>query len=347
MRFSHKIVVVSALLLGLTVGLLSLQQQLIVKSEVEALVQGSLKEMVNGVRNTIVAEMSNKKALAQAMTETINLRPNDRGYVKDLLEQPKLKSSFLAIGLGYEADGVVVENDDGWQPGPDYDPRKRPWFVDAKSARKLIVTAPYVDVSTKKTIISIGTPVFDGNKFVGGMFYDLELGGLSRLVNSVNLFDAGYLFLVTGKGAVIAHPDAASNGKQFAEVLSGAKLQEGLQHLDIDGQPHLVSVTHEKSENWYIVAVIDESKAFATLAKLRNNSLLFGVIGVLISIVVMTLLIKTLLKPLAELNEAIKDVASGQGDLTKRIVPSSTPSLPNWPMTSTNLRRIYSSVLPS
>ncbi|WP_140417594.1 M1 family aminopeptidase, partial [Vibrio cholerae] len=40
------------------------------------------------------------------------------------------------------------------------DPRKRPWYVDAKRERKLVVTEPYVDISTKKIIISIGTPVY-------------------------------------------------------------------------------------------------------------------------------------------------------------------------------------------
>lgn len=325
MRFSHKIVAMSSLLLALTVGLLSIQQLLTVRSEVEGLVKVSLKEMVAGVGNTISAELSNKKALAQSMTESIELNPNDRNYVKQLLEKPAIKNSFLAIGFGYESDAAVVENDDGWQPDASYDPRKRPWYVDSKRERKQIVTAPYVDVSTKKTIISIGNPVMNGSQFVGAMFYDLELGSLSELVNSVNIFDAGYLFLVTGQGQVIAHPSVANNGKSFTEVLPEASLKEGIQQTTINGVNSLVSVTHEGSQGWYVVAVVDESKAFSALAKLRNNALIFGVLGILISVIVMTLLIRALLRPLGELNAAIKDVATGEGDLTKRIAPSNTP----------------------
>ena len=325
MRFSQKIVAMSSLLLALTVGLLSVQQLFTVRSEVEGLVKVSLKEMVVGVGNTISAELSNKKAMAQSMTESIELNPDDRGYVKQLLEKPAIKNSFLAIGLGYESDAVVVENDDGWEPDASYDPRKRPWYVDAKRERTQIVTAPYVDVSTKQTIISIGNPVMNGNRFVGAMFYDLELGGLSDLVNSVNIFDAGYLFLVTDKGQVIAHPETESNGKPFADVLPSVTLKEGLQQAKVDGVDSLISVTREASQDWFVVAVVDEDKAFSALATLRTNAIVFGLLGILISVVVMTLLIRTLLRPLGELNAAIKDVATGEGDLTKRIAPSNTP----------------------
>lgn len=325
MRFSQKIVAMSSLLLALTVGLLSVQQLITVRTEVETIVKSSLKEMVAGVGSTISAEISNKKAQAQTMTESISLNPTDRDYVKQLLEQPSIKKSFLAVGLGYESDAVVVENDDGWAPDASYDPRVRPWYVGAKSEKKQIVTAPYVDVSTKQTIISIGNPVYDKRTFVGAMFYDLELGGLSELVNSINLFDAGYVFLVTEKGQVIAHPNPESNGQSVSNVLPNVSIKEGLQNVQVEGVQSLVGIASEASQGWYVVAVVDENKAYSALSTLRNNALIFGVLGILISIVVMTLLIRTLLRPLDDLNAAIQDVATGEGDLTKRIAMSNTP----------------------
>ena len=57
--------------------------------------------------------MESKKSLAQSMTEVIELDPQNRQLVKQILEKPELKGSFLAVGFGYEADGFVVENDDG------------------------------------------------------------------------------------------------------------------------------------------------------------------------------------------------------------------------------------------
>lgn len=319
MKFSQKIVAASSALLLVTVSLISIQQLSIVRSEIESLVTKSLSEMEAGVKNTIVSETESKKSLAQSMTEVIELDPLNRDYVKNILEKPKLKKSFLAIGLGYESDGKVVENDDGWEPSADYDPRKRPWFVDAKASKKLIVTAPYVDISTKNVIISIGTPIYDQGRFSGAMFYDMELTGLAELVNSINLFDAGYLFIVSGDGATIAHPDTKNNGEKLSTYLPQVTLKEGDQQIEIDGTRYLVSFTHIPSENWYIGAIVDESIAFNAIGVLRNSSIIYTLIGLVLSVIGLTLLIKVLMRPLGALNEAIQDVASGQGDLTKRL----------------------------
>ncbi|PXA74558.1 methyl-accepting chemotaxis protein [Vibrio sp. 11986-1-5] len=319
MKFSQKIVAASSALLLVIVVSLSVQQLTTVRSEVQALVHSSLKEMVAGVKNTISLDMGSKKGMAQTITETLELDPLNRQYVSNVLEKPALKGSFLSIGLGYESDGSMVENDDGWDPGSDYDPRRRPWYIGAKAQNSLVVTAPYADASTNTIIISIGTPVRHAGRFIGAMFYDLELTQLAEMVNRINLFDAGYMFIVTADGSTIAHPETQYNGQKLTTYLPDVQLKEGIQHVDINGQSHLVYFSRVASENWYVGAVVDESLAFVALTKLRNSSIIYTLIGVIVSIIGLTLLIKVLMRPLSVLNQAIKDVASGQGDLTQRL----------------------------
>ena len=325
MRFSQKIVAASSVLLLITIGLLSLQQLSTVRSQVESLVFSSLKEMVSGVKNTVSTDMVSKKAMAQATTEILQLDPENRTYVKNVIEQPKLKSQFLAIGFGYQSDGKTIENDDGWTPADDYDPRVRPWYKDAKEAGHLTVTEPYMDMSTKKMIISIGTPVKRDGQYVGSMFYDLELGKLTSLVNSVNLFNAGYLFLITSNGTTIAHPDAENNGKNLSTYLPGVKLEEGSQTVELNGKEYLIGLTKIPSENWYVGAVVDESIAFSAVSKLRNSSMIYAAVALVISIICLTLLIRVLMRPIGSLRDAIKDVASGHGDLTQRLDTDTDP----------------------
>lgn len=136
MRFSQKIVAASSLLLIVTILLLSLQQLRTVRSSFESLVYSSLQELVSGVKNSITTDMQAKEATAHSVTEIIQLDPNNRDYVKNVLETPTLKSGFVAVGLGYADDGAVIENDDSWEPTPDYDPRKRPWYIDVKNKGK-------------------------------------------------------------------------------------------------------------------------------------------------------------------------------------------------------------------
>ncbi|MDS1784073.1 methyl-accepting chemotaxis protein [Vibrio parahaemolyticus] len=319
MKFRHKVVTASSILLLITVSLLSTQQVMTIRSQTQEHINSSVKEILTSVSNTVQSEMNAKKDLARSITEIIELSPNDRTYVKDILEKPTPKSSFLAIGFGYESNGFVIENDDGWDAGPDYDPRQRPWFLAAKNKGDLVVTDPYVDASSKNVIISVGTPVKQNGQFLAGMFYDLELTTLSDLVNQVNLFDAGYLFLVTDDGTTIAHPQSKYNGEKLNSYLPQVDLNKATQHIEVDNNPYMVSLTHIPSENWYVGAIIDEAAAYSVVGELRNSAIIYSIIAVLASVIALTILIRTLMRPLDTLNTAIKDVASGKGDLTQRL----------------------------
>lgn len=319
MKFSQKIVAASSVLLLVTASLLSVQQVSTVRTEVTELINSSIKEMAEGVARSVANEMENRKTLAQSTTDILQLDPENRSYVKSILETNKLKSSFIAVGLGYENDGMVVENDDGWEPDASYDPRKRPWYIDAKQEGSLTITEPYVDASTKNTIISIGTPVFNQGNFIGATFYDINLGGLAEMINKINLFDAGKMFIVTADGMTIAHPDSEHNGDNISTYLPNVEIKEGAQTLEIDDKEYIVGFTYIEKENWYVGAFIDSEAAFSTVAKLRNSAIIYTIVGVILSVIVLSFLIKYLMRPLNDLNNAIKDVASGHGDLTKRL----------------------------
>ncbi|HHF2977311.1 TPA: methyl-accepting chemotaxis protein [Vibrio diabolicus] len=319
MKFRHKVVTASSFLLLITVSLLSTQQVMTIRSQTQEHIDSSVNEILTSVGNTVQSEMNAKKDLARSITEVIELNPSSHNYVQNILERPTPKASFLAIGFGYESNGFVIENDDGWEAGPDYDPRQRPWFIAAKNKGDLVVTDPYVDASSKNVIISVGTPVKENGQFLAGMFYDLELTTLSDLVNQVNLFDAGYLFLVTADGTTIAHPQSKYNGEKVGSYLPQVDLTQSTQHIEIDGDRYMINLTHIPGENWYVGSVIDEAIAYSAVGKLRNSAIIYSIIAVIASVIALTLLIRTLMRPLDTLNNAIKDVASGKGDLTQRL----------------------------
>ncbi|RJX71594.1 methyl-accepting chemotaxis protein [Vibrio sinensis] len=325
MKFSQKIVVASSLLLLVTVSLLSIQQLSSTKHEVEALIETSLTEMVEGVQYTVVSEMESKKSLAASTTQIFQLDHYDRDYIGQIIETPIIKNTFISAALGYESDGKLIENNDGWEQGDDFDPRTRPWYIESKQKQKLLVTTPYVDSATKAMIVSIAVPMKVNNLFVGASVFDMELTGLADLVNSVNLFDAGYLFLVSADGTIIAHHDSKYNGQPFSSYLPNVELGSKNQRFTQDGHDFLVRFSKIPSENWYVGAIVDESIVYAAIDEMRSNAIMYALIGVVLSIIVLLLLLRKLMLPLSELNTAIQDVASGNGDLTKRLDTNTDP----------------------
>ncbi|MEL7292585.1 MAG: methyl-accepting chemotaxis protein [Pseudomonadota bacterium] len=318
MKFSHKIVAASSVLLLATVTLLTLQQYFTVQREIKSQVTSSVNEIVDGVRDTTAAEINARKAIAAYATSMIevDLTPS---AVEKVITRPIVKDTFLLAGLGFEKDGSNINNDPSWNPGPTWDPRVRPWYIDAKNSGKLIITAPYADSATGEILVSIATPVRDNGSFIGAIFYDVSLGALAELVNRVDLFNAGFVFIVAGDGTTIAHPDAKLNGKPMKDFLGNITIKEEPQHATINDKVYTLDFSKVPGEDWYVGVLLDEEIAYQSLAELRSSSIIYTIIALVISIVVLLLLIRTLMRPLDTLNDAIQDVASGQGDLTKRL----------------------------
>lgn len=159
-----------------------------------------------------------------------------------VITRPIVKETFLLAGLGFEEDGSNINNDPGWSPGPTWDPRARPWYIDAKKSGKLIITAPYADSASGEILVSIATPVYDNGDFIGAIFYDVSLAGLAELVNKVQLFDAGYVFIVSGDGTTIAHPNTEMNGKPMKDFLGEVTIKEDPQQIEIEGKNILSTI---------------------------------------------------------------------------------------------------------
>lgn len=135
----------------------------------------------------------------------------------------------------------------------------------------------------------------------------------------MKLFNAGYVFIVAQDGTTIAHPEEKRNGTPMADYLPNIKVMEQPQKVSIDGKNFTLDFSKVAGENWYVGVILDEDIAYAAVTDLRNSSILYTVIALLISITVLLLLITTLMRPLQTLNDAIQDVASGEGDLTQRL----------------------------
>ncbi|EHN69091.1 methyl-accepting chemotaxis protein [Aliivibrio fischeri] len=317
MKFRHKIILAFSIIMTVTLALLSTVQYLNMKKEVEHEVQSSIHEIVDGVRTTVNSELAGKTLLAEYVTEIAQRDLNSK-TLETILSQPQVKKAFVLAGIGFEDGHDFVSNDPTWDP-QGYDARTRGWYKSAKQENGTIITEPYEDALTGEILISIATAVKSDNQFIGSVFFDLSLGSLAELVNQVELFDAGYLFIVDKTGTVIAHPDSQYNGQSMMSFLPNIQLSSNLQTIEINGATHDVSFTSIDGYPWSIGVVLDEGKVFKQINELKNDSLIYSVIAVIVSIILMLMFITHLIRPVQTLNSAIQNVASGEADLTQRL----------------------------
>ncbi|MGR2767161.1 methyl-accepting chemotaxis protein [Photobacterium ganghwense] len=318
MKFSHKVVATASAIMLAALSLLSTNQYFTTKNHIQTLVMRSMDEIITGMSNTVDAKLTSSLSLASYVTSLVSQDLTSEN-IHTVIDQPAVRDAFLLTGLGFEQDGSFTSNDPSWDPGAGWEPRARPWYIESKQARKLIVTAPYSDAVSNEILVSIASPMIHQGQFEGSIFFDMSLSDLASLVNQVSLFDAGYLFIVDKAGTVIAHPDAKLNGKPMGDFLGTHQISGDAQRLDMNGQSMVLSFTQINGQDWYIGALLDEDQAFAAVNALKNEAMIYSFVSLIAGIIALLLLIKILMKPLRELNAAIQDVASGHGDLTRRL----------------------------
>ncbi|PLT24048.1 methyl-accepting chemotaxis protein, partial [Pseudoalteromonas sp. MelDa3] len=99
-------------------------------------------------------------------------------------------------------------------------------------------------------------------------------------------------------------------------------LQSEFTQYEINGESKLISFTKIsgiENVDWYLGVVIDKDKAYVSVSNFGQTAAVFMVIGIIAIIIMMQLLLRYLMQPMNRLNDAIKDIAQGEGDLTRRL----------------------------
>ena len=89
-----------------------------------------------------------------------------------------------------------------------YDPRARPWYIEAKEQRSSIWTDPYIFFTSQSPGITAATPVIGYEDSVQGVVgVDIEISELSNFLSQLRVGINGAAFILNRNGDVIAHPN--------------------------------------------------------------------------------------------------------------------------------------------
>src|SRR3954469_23933032 len=86
-----------------------------------------------------------------------------------------------------------------------YDPRQRPWYVEAFRDEKTLLTGPYVFYATGQPGYTLRTTLKEGRR--GVVAADLLLNRLEELLGEQKLGESGQAFLFDQSGRIVGHPE--------------------------------------------------------------------------------------------------------------------------------------------
>ena len=321
LKFSHKILLAASGVVVLAFALFTLYNDYLqrdtIKQNIETSVQQAGNLTASSVQNWLGGRILVLESLAQSVAHQ-----GSQADLPGLVDQPAFTSNFQFTYVG-QANGVFTQRPDASMPAG-YDPRERPWYKQAVSAGQTMLTPPYV-AAVGGLIVTIAMPVKKGGDLLGVVGGDLSLNSLVKIINSVDSGGLGYAFLVSSDGQVIVSPDKDQVMKNLKDIYpsSSLRIEKGIQEVTLNGQERIISftpVTGLPSADWYIGQSIDKEKAYAPLSKFRTSALIAMFIAVAAIALLLSLLIRVLMRPLTTMGRAMQDIAQGEGDLTRRLV---------------------------
>ncbi|MEH6484211.1 MULTISPECIES: methyl-accepting chemotaxis protein [Pseudomonas] len=317
LKFSHKILIAASLVVIATFTMFTLYNDYLQRNAIRKDLQSYLREMGAVTSSNIQNWLSGRILMVESVAQSVSTESGQEALV-NRLEQKALASTFDFTYLGGNDGAFTMRPDDKMPDG--YDPRTRPWFMDAQAAGGTTLTEPYIDAATGGMIITIATPALNRG-VVGG---DLNMSVLVDLINSLDLGGIGYAFLVNADGKILVHPDKSRVNQTLREMYPSntPAINADFSEASLDGVTRIFSftpVTGLPSVKWYLGLSIDKDKAYAMLSEFRQSAIIATLIAVVAIILLLSMLIKVLMRPLNTMASTMQDIAKGEGDLTQRL----------------------------
>jgi diguanylate cyclase len=228
-----------------------------------------------------------------------------------------------------------------------YDPRTRPWFIEATKRAALTWSSVYVDFTSKALTVTLAKPVFNkAHEQRGVVATDIPLTALTDFVRGLKVSDTGVAFIIEKNGNLVATssreplvadtaaaaPPTRLRADQSANTLirqAYAQLQSGgnarstsvrgveIARYSFDTETSRVhmSATAQRDSaglDWTMVVAIPRSDHMSNLRRTIVQNVAIGCIAVVLALAIGLWMMHRVTADVRRLSEATRLLARGQ-----------------------------------
>ena len=181
---------------------------------------------------------------------------------------------------------------------------------------------PYYNKNIDIYMISYTIPIYKDDILIGIVGMDIDFGYVEELIDSIKVYDTGYAFLADKDCRIAYHKNIikGQSVKELSQALNNKEISEfsetnSVFYYEFNGIEK--KIVFRPIENGMLLAVtapvseIDEAEF-----KLVERIIQFTILIALIFILVSSYIAKTIIKPLKELNDAAKEIAKGNLEIS-------------------------------
>lgn len=256
-------------------------------------------------------------------------------------------SAFFALTSSAEyfredsRTGVDKEGPHAGDVTKGYFATQRPWYIESMKQNRFFVGSPSADFTTGIVSAVVEGPVYmpDGTLLgVGGL--DLHLNRVGEKVEKISYQGEGIPFLLDNKGQIVhfskqggvdakpndplAEFDKLENTHGFAKLADAAiNGRSGFDLVEFKGASYYVAYQPVKQQfpkmDWLVGVLIPAELIDGPINRAIEYTLLGVFLILAVTLVAIMVSSSLITKPLVNLTHAMRDIASGDGDLTRTI----------------------------
>ncbi|MDJ0714644.1 MAG: adenylate/guanylate cyclase domain-containing protein [Prochloraceae cyanobacterium] len=225
-----------------------------------------------------------------------------------------------------------------------YDPRLRPWYTEAVKAGRGIWTPIYQGFDPDKIFVSSSQPIYapTGN-LLGVIAVDVSLGNINQFLSQLEIGKTGKTFIIENSGLLVgtstnesifrfdkqqqkyqrlnvinsSDPLIQATAKYLKQQFSDYNnINENVRlNFKYNKKQHFVEILRYQDLsglNWLIVVILPESDFTAQIQANNRTTLTLSTIALVIAIIFGYLTSSWIIKPILNLNNAAKSIATGK-----------------------------------
>ncbi|MFD0771405.1 methyl-accepting chemotaxis protein, partial [Bacillus sp. CGMCC 1.60114] len=288
------------------------------KKNFENQIMGSASDNVkildNLINQIIDAESHDATQFSKVIQRNMYETDNGESIRKMFAQYVSLNPEIIQLYVGTDSGAFIQEPNIQMPAG--YNPKERPWYIDAmKKNGGIVITQPYKDKSTGNIVVTIAKKLDDGSGVIG---IDLKLENLLNTAKMINIGKKGYAFILDQSQNVIAHPEEKSGTKAPD---SWAKPMYETNHGTFsysygDKEKKMVFATNAKT-GWKIGGTMYTDEVIKAAQPIFYNTLLIAAISLILGGAIIYFITLSITKPLKQLVMSSHKIS--EGDLTETI----------------------------
>jgi methyl-accepting chemotaxis protein len=323
-----KIVAITGTLVLLGLLALTASNVLIARQHAMSTLTSQTQDLTSAREDSIAAWVAARHLIVKSFAGAVN-----EAEPLKFLQQAKTSGGIDSAYIGY-ADKRTAFSETQNLP-PDYDPTARPWYKKAADANGPVVTEPYVDAGSKKTVITFSAAIKENGVVKAVTAADVFMDAVVRNVISIRPTPGSYGFIVSKDGKIVVHEDATLVLKPLSDIapaLSAAGLQTlsssaTLQEVQIRNDNRLAFAKPIEGTDWTLIVALNRDEALSGITAMIWTSLAGSLVITVLAVLLIGAFVTKMLRQLTSLRDAMQDIGSGHGDLTHRISVTSKDEL--------------------